>query len=225
MCKGGRILMKCSHCKVEVLTTDNKCPLCQKPLTGKADAIFPKIDPDFKNHNLVFKIIAVIGLFCSGASLLVNVIFKTKVFFSIYVFLGFLYAIGFLYIAIKKRSNPSRAILSLVTITSIFVLLFDFVTSWRGWSITYVIPIVLAIAIMVMGIMCLASKLLIEDFLGYFLLNIIYGLIPIALVLTGIVKVIVPSFICIIISLFFFIFLLIFEGKNMRTELKRRLHV
>ncbi|MEG0994985.1 MAG: DUF6320 domain-containing protein [Bacilli bacterium] len=218
-------MKKCNCCKVDVITTDNKCPLCQKKLVGKCESLFPKNEFNFKKHDLAFKIIIVIGLFTSIVCFLINIIFKIKPFFSIYVFLAFIYLLGFLYIAIKKRSNPSRAIIKLVNITSLFAILFDLITSWHEWSISYVIPIILIIAIIVMSILSIIGKLLVEDFIGYFMLNIIYGLIPIFFILTGIVKMIIPSFICVIVSLFFFIFLFIFEGKNMKTELKRRLHI
>lgn len=218
-------MAKCKQCKVEVISTEDKCPLCQTPIIGKMDPIFPSIAPDIRNHNLIFKIISILGLFASGVCLIINLVFKTKVFFSLYVFLSFLYLIGFLYITIKKRENPCRVIINLVTITIFFIVSFDLLTGWHSWSINFVIPIVLSVSVITMGIMSLAGNLLVEDFLGYFLLTILYGMIPLVLILTGLVSIVVPSFICIIISFFFLLFLAIFEGRNMKTELKRRLHL
>ena len=218
-------MAKCIQCNVEVQSTEMKCPLCQNPVTGEMEPVFPYIAPDIRNHNLIFKIITILGLFASGVCLFINLVFKTKVFFSLYVFLSFLYLIGFLYITIKKRENPCRVIINLDTITVFFFFFFYALNGWHKWSITFVLPIVLSISVITMAIMSFAGRLLIEDFLGYFLLTILYGLIPLVLMLSGLVSVVIPSFICLVISFFFLLFLSIFEGKNMKTELKRRLHL
>lgn len=67
-------MAKCIQCNVEVQSTEMKCPLCQNPVTGEMEPVFPYIAPDIRNHNLIFKIITILGLFASGVCLFINLV-------------------------------------------------------------------------------------------------------------------------------------------------------
>ena len=59
----------------------------------------------------------------------------------------------------------------------------------------------------------------------YSVLLILYGIIPAVFLFNGLCAVVYPSLICAACSLVSLATLLIFEGRNMTAELKRRLHL
>ena len=59
----------------------------------------------------------------------------------------------------------------------------------------------------------------------YLIIDCLVGLIPLLLILKGIVKMAIPSVICIIISLLFFAVMTIFFGRALAEEISRRFHM
>ena len=65
----------------------------------------------------------------------------------------------------------------------------------------------------------------ISDYIIYMALFGIFGIIPIIFYLTGSLRIFYPSLICVAQSIISLAALIIFEGENVRAELKRRLHL
>ena len=98
-------------------------------------------------------------------------------------------------------------------------------TGAHGWAITFVIPIILTLAMVVMYVVSKVLHLQVGDYMIYLLIDALFGLIPLVLLLTGQVFTDIPSLICILTSIISVVGLVIFEGNNMVSELKRRLHL
>lgn len=125
-----------------------------------------------------------------------------------------------LYFIIQKRANISKTITYQVILISLFSVVWDALTGWRGWSIDYVIPIVCASSMLTVGIITKVKKVPKEDYMIYFVLEALFGIIPIIFFLTGILNTVYPSLICIALSLIFFAALFIFTGPSIIAELK-----
>ena len=65
----------------------------------------------------------------------------------------------------------------------------------------------------------------IRDYLIYFALDGLFGIVPIIFFLTGCLNVLYPSLICVAVSVISLAALAVFAGENMLAELKRRLHL
>jgi len=57
------------------------------------------------------------------------------------------------------------------------------------------------------------------------IIDSIFGITPIVFLLTGLLQVVIPTIVCIGVSIVSLSALIIFEGENMKGELKKRLHI
>ena len=128
-------------------------------------------------------------------------------------------------IAIRKRYNMLKNLSYQVTVASILSLLWDIFTGWHGWSVDFFIPAAFVSAMAATAVLARIFKIQPGTYIIYSFLLMIYGIIPAVFVVSGLSAVIYPSLICVACSLFSFAALLIFEGRNMIEELKRRLHL
>ncbi|MEI3508557.1 MAG: DUF6320 domain-containing protein [Bacilli bacterium] len=124
----------------------------------------------------------------------------------------------------NRHRNVPKTILWQVVVISILSLLWDYFTGRHGWSITYVIPIICLVGSIDMAIIVKVMKIYITEYIFYFLLTIILGLIPVIFCLTGIVNVYYPSVICFFLNLIALMTMFVFAGDLVIEELKRRLH-
>lgn len=65
----------------------------------------------------------------------------------------------------------------------------------------------------------------IEDYIAYMLIDILFGVVSLILLLTGVVGSVIPSVICIALSAVFLSALLIFHGNSLMSEISRRMHM
>jgi len=218
----------CEKCAVSVSGDFKKCPLCQNTLIGENQnehETFPFIPFVTHKHSFLFRLLQL----CSAAvviiSFIVNWMFPQNGFWSLFVIAGVACLWLSLFIAIRKRHNILKNLSYQVTIISILSILWDIFTGWHGWSVDFVIPIAFVSAMSATAILAHILKMQTETYIIYSFLLIVYGIIPVAFVLSGLSIIIYPSLICVAFSLLLFVALLIFEGRNMIEELKRRLHL
>lgn len=218
----------CDKCKVSIVGDRKSCPLCQGPVRKISDddrEIFPLLATVYHQYHLFFRIL----IFCSAVvgvvSLLVNLVFFPKSgMWSIFVVLGIACLWFNLAFAVRKRRNLLKSITYQVVTISVTCLLWDLVTGWHGWSIDYVFPILLSVSIVTMTIITNVMKQYIEDQIVYFCISSAFGLIPIILFITGSLQVVVPSAICMALCVIAFVGMLVFQGEELKHELKRRMH-
>jgi hypothetical protein len=225
----------CEKCDVSVSGGFEKCPLCQNMLTGESghesnqnrneDETFPFVPLVIHKHSLLFRLLqlgsAALVIFAS----FINWMLPQGGFWSLFVIAGVACLWVSLAFAIRKRHNILKNLAYQTTIISILSVLWDIFTGWRGWSVDFVIPIAFVCAMAATPILAHILKMQTGTYIIYSFLLMLYGIIPAVFVLSGLSRIDYPSLICVACSLFSFAALLIFEGRNMREELKRRLHL
>lgn len=217
----------CNNCKVDVVGNRKSCPLCQELLKGdkNEDEIFPKISFVYKEHGVFFKIMLLASIIVASISVAVNILLPRGGAWSLFVLGG----LGSVWLsitsAINKRNNIPKNIVYQVMIISVIAVLWDFLTRWKGWSITYVIPFVCFFAMISMAIISKVRKLHLEDYILYIIIDGLFGLIQIIFIFTGGLTALYPSLICIVTSIISLSTILIFEDKKLLAEIKRRLHL
>jgi hypothetical protein len=245
----GHKMKTCEKCAVSVSGGFKKCPLCRHTLIGIGESTnknateatqaneaaeaetkyetetFPFIPLTKHKHSLLFRLLQL----CSAAVVIVSFIINWMLpqggFWSLFVIAGVACVWLSLAVAIRKRHNILKNLSYQVTIVSILSVLWDIFTGWRGWSVDYVIPIAFVSAMSVTAVLARILKMHTETYIIYSFLLMLYGIIPAVFVLSGLSTIIYPSMICVAGSLFSLAALLIFEGRNMIEELKRRLHL
>ncbi|MDD4780403.1 MAG: DUF6320 domain-containing protein [Tissierellia bacterium] len=218
----------CDKCKVNVVGKRKTCPLCQDFLSGQDNDVedeFPPITFIYKEYNMFFKMMMLISIIIASVSIAVNAVFHKNVYWSLFIIGGLASVWVSLITAINKRNNIPKNIIYQVVIVSIAVVVWDYVTKWKGWSIDYVIPLVYVFAMISMFVISKIMKLKLNDYILYLIIDGIFGIIPIIFILTGVLNVLIPSLICVVSSIISLSTILIFEGESMREEMKRRLHL
>ena len=223
----------CEKCGVSVSGGFERCPLCKNTLAKiittengeKEYETFPFVPLVKQKHNLLYRLFKLFTAAAVIGSAAVNLMLPESGFWSLFVAGGAACLWIGTSVAIRKRKNILKNVTYQATFASVFSVLWDIFTGWRGWSVDFVIPIAFVCAMSATAILARVLKMKTGTYIIYLFLLMIYGIIPAIFLASGLCRIVYPSFICVACSLFSFAALLIFEGGNMIEELKRRLHL
>lgn len=220
-------MLYCEKCKVTLTGAPSFCPLCQGDLGGspEKESAFPDIPFYARPHQLFLRFAALGTIAAAAICIAVNLSLPKSGWWSAFVVAGL--ACGWLTFAviIKKRGNIPKAILWQVGLVSALAYAWDRWTGMIGWSLDYVMPILCTCAMIAMSVIARIIRLRIQDYILYLVLDILFGLVPLILLLHGMLHVVYPSAVCIAASVIFLAALLLFEGTAFKDELIRRLHL
>ncbi len=87
------------------------------------------------------------------------------------------------------------------------------------------IPTICVGAMIVMAVAAKILKIGVSDLIIYLLVDGIFGFVPVIFLILGQVDVGYPSVICVACSAINLLALIVFEGDNMKNELKKRMHI
>lgn len=217
----------CNNCKVHVAGNRKNCPLCQGILAGEKyqDEVFPKISFVYREHSLFFKVMLLVSIVIASVSAAINILLPQGGAWSLFILGGLVSVWASIITAINKRNNIPKNIVYQVMVISVIATIWDFLTGWKGWSITYVIPFVCFSAMASMAVISKVRRLYAEDYILYIIIDGLFGLVQIVFIFTGGLSVLYPSLICIVTSIVSLSKILIFEEKILQAEIKRRLHL
>ena len=219
-------MRSCSRCGVKIRGEDSFCPLCQQRLPGRAEEkLYPRIPTVYRQHELLFKCLIVLSAAAAVVCVAVNLLLPTCGFWSAFAVLGILCFWVSLAYAVRKKDNIPKNITVQVFLISVLSFGWDRLTGWHGWSLDFVIPIACGMAILSLFIIAKVMKLPSEDYILYFMVDILFGVVPLVFDLTGLIRVAAPSVICMSLSLLSLSVLIVFKGREMLRELVRRFHV
>lgn len=218
----------CRHCRVYVRGKRDKCTLCEnvleEDLVGKIEEVFPKI-PSFYESHLALKIMIFISIVALVVSFGINTVFPSDINWPIlFMFAVISIWIG-LIIIVQKRYHIPKKIVWQVFIISILAVFWDYKTGWKGWSLDYVIPIACVSAMIIMYVTARIMHLSIKDYITYVLLDGLFGIIPVVFIIFDLVNVVYPSIISIGFSIISLSAIFIFQGKEIKTEIIKRMHI
>lgn len=218
----------CSNCKVYIRQDKEKCVLCENVLdkekTKNNQKIFPKIPP-FYESNLALRILIFISIVAVVVSFAIDMIFPSSINWPILLLFGLLSIWFGLIMVVQKRYHIPKKIIWQVFIVSILSIFWDFETGWRGWSIDYVIPTICVSAMIIMYVTAKIMKLSIRDYITYAFIDGLFGIVPVLFILFDVVNVVYPSIISIGFSLISLSAIIIFQGKEIKEEINKRMHI
>ena len=216
----------CRKCGVSVRGKETVCPLCQHKLSGEPEAnVYPDIPTVYGQHELFFKCLILCSIAAGVVCVAVNLLLPAGGFWSVFAVLGILCFWMSLAYAVRKKDNIPKNITVQVFLISILSFVWDRLTGWHGWSLDFVIPIACGTAMLSLFIIAKVMKLPPEDYIVYFMVDILFGVVPLVFYLTRLIRIAVPSIVCISLSILSLSVLAVFEGKEMLRELTRRFHV
>ena len=219
----------CNHCNVNIRNPKEQCPLCGNKLAPLEDElerkeIFPFIPSYLKSH-LTLRILILISIILVVFSFSLYIIFPTKMNWPLLLTFGLVSIWLDLYFLVQKRFHIPKKIMWQVLILSLLSIFWDWKIGWIGWSITYVIPILCLVAMIIMYSIAIIMKLSTRDYITYVFIDALFGIVPIIFVLFNLVEVIYPSIISIAISVIFLAAIFILQGRSIISELDKRMHM
>lgn len=216
----------CDKCNIDVRGESTRCPLCQHKLTGESTPReFPIVESIYKRYEKIFKLAILITSSMSVVSLAINILLPSTGHWSLFVIFGVVCFWVTTNICIKKRQIISQNIAAEAVLISILCVIWDSMTGWRGWSVDYVIPIIFSWAMVGLFVATKILKIRMPDYVFSFVICIFFGLAPFILCITGVTKILIPSVICIAISIISFITLLLYDGKELLLTLSKKFHI
>lgn len=218
----------CIKCHTEISGDLKFCPLCQHELQIKdttVEDLYPSEVIKRTNSHMLLKVFGFISLVVSILAIFFNMVLPSNTLWSliVVVIMGFVWLS--IAVAIKKHRNILKYLWYQIVIIGVLTIFIDAMTGHRGWAITFVIPIMLTAAMLVMYLLSKILHLQVGDYMIYLLLDALFGMIPLIFLFSNQLISDIPSLVCILTSIVSVVALVIFEGRNMMSELKRRLHV
>lgn len=217
----------CNSCKLSIAGTNQICPLCKNELQSgnNSSDVFPIIPSIYEEQNIVFKILIFLSIIGSTTSLILDYIISNDLDWSLLVLVGVIFFWVNLVSSIYKRNNPNSIIFNQVLMLSTCSVVYDYLTGFKLWSITYVLPALCIGAMAEMFIFSLILRYKAHDYISYLLGTAVIGIIQVIFILLKVITVTWPSVICFILSIIMINIILLFSSKRGKRELRRKFHI
>lgn len=221
-------MQHCSRCNVQIMGPAARCPLCQGALEGTPDTeekMFPDMSRMQSRMMLGFKVftflcIAVVVLAGAG-----NLLFPGRIFWAGFVAAAAACVWVLTAVAFRKRRNLLKSSLWEMLLLWGMFLMWDVLTGFDGWSLDYGMPIAVLAAELVMGVTAVVVSMPVSYYMIYFLLAGGAGLVPLLLMVFGQIHTVLPSVLCGTVSLLLLAGFLIFQGRAVKEEIRKKLHL
>jgi hypothetical protein len=221
-------LKYCNRCNIIVENDLNNCPLCNQYLLKKDNKIIKDFPIQKRNENdlnkKIINLLVFLFLLMIGTNIVLNLAFSFKFIWAPYSIVILFY----IYLMIRGSLITYKNIGSIVVINvymlSIIGFILDMILGFRGWSIDYLMPIlILAGTISLIIFLFIKPKMFLNYFI-YVLTITFFGIIELVLLLSGIIKYKVISIIAVFISIMSIIGLFMFGDEAARNEFIKRFH-
>lgn len=218
----------CEKCRVYVSGKKRVCPLCQSELTGvlrPEEEIFPELPKTKYTGHFLVRLISFIAIAAAVAVVSLDLMLPGTVRWSLFAAAGIACAWVCIMVGIARRHNIMKKITFELLIVTLLAMVWDHFTGQNGWSVDYVLPCCCGAAVIATYVLSKIFKLQARDALFHIVLNGIYGIIPLFFLFTNRLHVVYPSIICAALSILALTAILLFDGRRIKEELTRRLHV
>ena len=220
----------CENCKIAVKGNWAICPLCAQPLkmadnSGKNEESSFKNVPLRYNREKAKQVFFRVSLVIVALYFIITSFYPFQFFGLEYVLFGLLVTWATIVIFIRKRNNFAKVIVYFLILISLASIYFDYINGWRGWSITFVMPILSMASLLSIFIAMQVIDLKVHDYVLYLQLVAVYGIVPLIFLIMGWVGHPLPSVLSVILSLIMFVGVLINYRSLLIIELQKRMHI
>lgn len=220
----------CDKCRVDVYGSSPVCPLCQGKLAGAPcprEDIFtvPVADARAAREKRFTTALAVgsagAGVVCVALNFMVSI----GHWWSLFVLGGIASFWLCWFLAKPKKKVIPCGVLWETVVVCLLAVLWDVCTGFHGWSVNYVVPILISFGVLVLFVLQGAGIVKGNSTVFYRFLLGVLGVAPAILLVTKMAMLFVPSAICVAICALSLIHTFGFELSKLAPELKRRLHI
>lgn len=217
-------MRKCDQCRIDIKGDWATCPLCHQLLNQTVEVTpssYPDVPLQFNNQRIVKWLVWL-------SILIIVVIFAIAFIWrgEIHLFEGAVLGIGTIWlivlIILRKRRNLSKSVLYLLVSLSLISIYLDYLLGWKGWSLTYTIPIFCSSSLLGMFISIKLVRMKPGDYILYLAAADLLGLVPTVFLAFGWVTVTTPAWASVLLSASMLFFIIVFRWEDIRRELKKR---
>lgn len=179
--------------------------------------------PAERGHRFIqwLSFVCLAGICGCGA---VNFVFTPQLSWGIYAISGIACGWLALFLANLKRRNPLKCAIWELLLLNLLCILWDICTGWNAWSVDFVMPFLCLAVQLFIFIIAKVKKLPAEEYMIYYLLGGLLGLVPILLVLFQVSNFHIFCLLGGVVSFLRLAALFIFRKKEVLTELHKKLH-
>ena len=222
-------MKKCPYCRIEVGGDAEKCPLCQSRLTGEGEEAYFPVRDTLKFRSFLYKLQTFIVLSVAIVGIGLDFLFGIRLpgFPGLHwslILAMWLITIEFVIIrqfmpgtgSARKVTLMVFIILAMLIITAYF---FDIM--WLVWG--WIVPIVLTAMVTANFVLAMVDKQ--GNAMAYLLSGLLFGLIPCIVLYFVEEKMPIAWMICMIVSVILFAGAVIFKGRSVAGEIRRRFNM
>ncbi len=220
-------MQRCNKCNVDIKADVKICPLCQNKLDTyeKTDnSTFPVVTLINKN-GLWKKVMGLLVILISIICVLVDIAINDKISWSIFVLVSFLC----ISLSVIIGYNQKRSLSNLLFFEFLFLCFalpyWDRITDFSLWSINYALPILSSIFTACCFVLRCIFRRDYKRYCRNMLASSTLGIVCAILAIVGIINVLWVSVVSAVIGIIAILAMIIFDGKELLTEISRRLHV
>lgn len=215
----------CPKCKLKVGGSPEDCPLCQGELVGEGAApAYPKTEPLRRRISLAYKTLAFVLLAATVVCIAVDLL-TPGIHWSLLVAMCVAAFLAVLRVALNQRPNIPRLLFQVLVAVSLAALFCDWYVGGVSFSLDYLVPTLCTITLILNFLLAFVKKRFAENGLVYLLMNIIIGVVPYLLLFLRADVRPVAWVVCLVVSIITFLGLAVFKGRELFSEMHKRLHL
>lgn len=210
---------------MDVVTPTSLCPLCASPLTetgGEQKSAYPRFESKAAYHfikRLLFFLSVVVAIVCIA----VNYLTSADLWWWTLVVTALVYTWIAVPHEMRRGGNGGGKILMQVLCASALTVLIDMETGFYGWSLDYVVPVILCAGIVSVVLLIIVRPTNWVFYVLYQAILALFGFVPIVLYFTGLSHAHIPALIVALLSAASITGMLVFGDKSIKNEFRRRL--
>lgn len=226
----------CTHCKVYISTKTDFCPLCHRKIEKANETVsvqtFPEYKKPLKNKlgltKLLINILAPLAIF---VTVLVNLLTYNGVLWSLIDVMAIIYLWAFGMWTFKKDGSIGKKIVVNAIAINLIIIsanIFGYNLATlpnEFWSISYVLPFLIAIFMLANNVIMFTKKHQIKDFIlsQFSLCFIAFAVFIVAM--SGFTSVLFPAFIVLSLAVLTLLTFALFGKKMIMQEFKKKFHL
>lgn len=219
----------CPACKVKIEGTVRRCPLCGnvvRDVEGRTVEAFPALPAPAVHKGFLYRLLQFLSIAAGVISVAVNIALPGHTtWWSLFVLAGIGCGWLCLLVFIRKRHNPMKALTWQIFLGILLSLLWDWGTGWRGWSVDFVVPMLLLCAMATTLVLVFALRVPMSESFIYICIFILLDILPLVFLLTGVCKFLYPSLVCVVAGVLYLAALATLQTSPFLAQLRRRFHL
>lgn len=221
--------MYCKHCNVNVNTAYDECPLCHAPLEGEPSEVAPYPERQKRKNK---RPITFAGIYNSIAwpiilvCIVLNAVLPHDYLWALMVAIGALYVFFTFKTTIFYKGVGGAKVFSQTIMLTLLVISVQYIFKTSEWAFSFAIPVIsmssVAMHLVLVGIF---HKKKGNQYLRYMWLTSLVGVLSAIMVAAGVVTFPYLAYSAFAVSAVSVIALLVFTGRTIEDEIKKKSHI